>query len=133
MDEKVISSKRSLFRELVLYGIIGLSTAAFDVALFRVFRTVEIPLLLANFMSVSIAVGSSFILNAKYNFKKTDNIAKRATTFFSVGYFGWLVQSAILWVGVNHEGRRETYVKISAVIVAAAIQYMLNKFLTFRN
>jgi putative flippase GtrA len=128
-----IQSKKALLRELFLYGIIGVSTAALDVILFKVFRTIGIPLLIANFMSVSTAVGSSFILNAKYNFKKTDNLHKRAAKFFSIGYFGWFVQSIILWIGVNGMGFRDTYVKLFAVFVAAAIQYVLNKFLTFRD
>jgi len=135
MNEEVIdiNPKKALLRELFLYGIIGGATAAMDVVLFKVFRTIGIPLLVANFMSVSIAVGSSFILNAKYNFKKTDNIHKRGAKFFSIGYFGWLVQSIILWIGVDHMGFQDTYVKIFAVFVAAAIQYVLNKFLTFKD
>jgi len=126
-------SKKELFRELVLYGIIGGTTAAMDVILFKVFTVIGIPLLVANFMSVSIAVGSSFFLNAKYNFKKTDNIHKRGAKFFTIGYFGWAIQTVILWIGVDHLGYQDLYVKICAVIVAAAIQYVLNKFLTFKD
>lgn len=128
-----MNSRKALLRELFLYGIIGGSTAALDVLLFKVFRVVGIPLLLANFLSVSIAVGSSFILNAKYNFRKTDNLHKRAAKFFAIGYFGWFVQTIILWLGVDSLGIEELYVKIFAVFVAAAIQYLLNKFLTFRD
>jgi putative flippase GtrA len=133
MNKEFITSNKALLRELFLYGIIGGSTAAMDVILFKVFRVAGIPLLLANFLSVSIAVGSSFILNAKYNFKKTDNLRKRGTKFFAIGYFGWFVQTIILWLGVDSLGIREIYVKIFAVFVAAAIQYVLNKFLTFRD
>jgi putative flippase GtrA len=78
-------------------------------------------------------VGSSFILNAKYNFKKTDDFYRRGMKFFSIGYFGWFVQSIILWVGVSQIGLKELIVKIFAVFVAAAIQYILNKLLTFRD
>lgn len=132
-DTTTTQSKKALMRELFLYGIIGASTAALDVILFKVFRVIGIPLLIANFMSVSTAVGSSFILNAKYNFKKTDKIHLRGAKFFSIGYFGWLIQTIILWVGVTHLGFRDLYVKVFAVFVAAAIQYVLNKFLTFRD
>lgn len=128
-----LSSKKALIRELFLYGIIGGSTAALDIILFKLFILLGIPLLVANFMSVSIAVGSSFILNAKFNFKKTDNLRKRGVKFFSIGYFGWFVQSVILWIGVTSMGVNELPVKVCAVIVAAAIQYVLNKFLTFRD
>lgn len=127
------NSKKALLRELLLYGIIGGSTALLDVVLFHILVSINTPLLLANFISVSIAVGSSFILNAKYNFKKTDNLAKRAVKFFSIGYFGWFVQTIILLIGVDAMGYGETYVKIFAVFIAAAIQYLLNKFLTFRD
>ena len=132
-SKQTTQTRKALLRELFLYGLIGGSTALLDVVLFKVFRVGGIPLLAANFMSVSIAVGSSFILNAKYNFKKTDNLTKRALSFFFIGYFGWFVQSIILWTGVDHIGYDETFVKMFAVFVAAAIQYILNKFLTFRN
>ena len=130
---EAMRSRKVLIRELFLYGIIGGSTAAMDVILFKVFTLVGIPLLIANFMSVSVAVGTSFILNARYNFKKTDNLHKRGMKFFAIGYFGWFVQTIILWVGVDHMGLQNLYVKICAVIVAAAIQYVLNKFLTFKD
>lgn len=132
-DKEILSNRKALLRELFLYGIIGGSTAALDVILFKVFRVIDVPLLIANFLSVSIAVGSSFILNAKYNFKKTDNLLKRASKFFSIGYFGWFVQTILLWIGVQAIGIEELYVKIFAVFVAAAIQYVLNKFLTFKD
>jgi len=131
--KETMLQNKALLRELFLYGIIGGSTAALDIVLFKAFRTAGIQLLIANFMSVSISLAASFILNAKYNFKKTDNLHKRATKFFAIGYFGWLVQSIILWVGVDHWGIRELFVKIFAVFIAAAIQYVLNKFLTFRD
>lgn len=126
-------SKKALLRELFLYGIIGGSTAALDVLLFHLLTGVHVPLLIANFISVSTAVGSSFILNARYNFKKTDNFASRARKFFAIGYFGWFIQSIILLIGVDSLSFSETYVKIFAVFIAAAIQYLLNKFLTFRD
>lgn len=133
IHKEATQSRKALVRELFLYGIIGGSTAALDVVLFKVFITIGVPLLIANFMSVSVAVGSSFILNAKYNFKKTDNLHKRGAKFFAIGYFGWLVQTIILWIGVDRMGFQDLYVKLIAVFVAAAIQYVLNKFLTFKG
>lgn len=130
--ESLLSNK-ALLRELFLYGIIGVSTAALDVVLFQVLLLISVPLLLANFVSVSTAVGSSFVLNAKYNFKKTDNFYRRGMKFFSIGYFGWFVQSIILWIGVSLIGFQELPIKIFAVFVAAVIQYVLNKLLTFRD
>jgi HAD superfamily phosphoserine phosphatase-like hydrolase len=133
MTEKPKASKKQLLRELVLYGIIGGSTAALDVILFQVFLNLHIQLFIANFVSVNIAIALSFLLNAKFNFKKTDSLGKRAIKFFSVGYFGLLISFAILWLGVDLLHLREVYVKIFSVAIVAAVQYVLNKFLTFKN
>jgi len=133
MVEGETGSKKSLIRELILYGLIGGSTAALDVALFHLFFTIGVPLLLANFISVNIAIALSFLLNAKFNFKKTDSLAKRAVSFFSIGYFGLLISLAILWVGVDVLKYQELYVKVFSVVIVAAVQYVLNKFLTFKN
>jgi len=131
--KELLHSKGPLLRELFLYGIIGGSTAALDVILFQVFLNIGIPLFLANFISVNIAIGLSFILNAKFNFKKTDDIGKRAVKFFSIGYLGLVLQLGILWLGVNLLEFQEIYVKIAAVIIGAIVQYILNKFLTFKK
>ena len=48
-------TRRELARELFLYAIIEVSTAALDVILFKAFTNIGIPLLVANFMSVSVA------------------------------------------------------------------------------
>jgi putative flippase GtrA len=131
--ENFLSSKRSLLREVFLYGVIGGSTATLDVLLFQLLFTSGVPLFSANFISVNIAIATSFALNARFNFKKTDELVKRASKFFSVGYFGLLISFALLWLGVDVMELEELYVKIFSVVVAAAVQYVLNKFLTFRR
>lgn len=128
-----IEAKKPLIRELFLYGIIGGSTAALDVILFQVFITLGIPLLISNFISVNIAIGLSFLLNARYNFRKTNNIGKRAIQFFTIGYIGLVLQLVILWLGVDVLKFLEIYVKVIAVIIGAVVQYILNKFLTFKG
>lgn len=129
MDEK----KRKLLKELFLYGVIGGSTALLDVLIFKLLLIVGLPVLLSNFISVNIAIASSFLLNAKYNFKKTNSLRKRALKFFTVGYLGLIISLLVLWIGVDLLGLEELSVKIVSVIIIAAIQYVLNKFLTFKD
>lgn len=133
LTENFFSSKRPLLREVFLYGVIGGSTASLDVLLFQLLYSAGATLFVANFISVNIAIATSFTLNAKYNFRKTDDLAKRASKFFSVGYFGLLISFALLWLGVEVMHLDELYVKVFSVLVAAAVQYLLNKFLTFRR
>lgn len=133
MIEKFLRSRSPLIKEMFLYGVIGGSTALLDIVLFHLFLAAGIPLFVANFISVNIAIGASFALNARFNFRKTDNLPRRAAKFFSVGYFGLLISFAILWIGVDLMGLSETLVKVFSVIVVAGVQYLLNKFLTFKG
>lgn len=131
---RIILRKYSeLLRELFLYGVIGVFSVSVDTFSFMLFEKAGLPLLLANFISVNIGIGLSFFLNTYFNFKKTDRISKRAAGFFSVGYIGLLLSMGIMWAGVHVAGMDKLTVKIISVIVAAAVQYVLNKFVTFKG
>lgn len=129
-----ISGKyRELFREMFLYGMIGAFSASMDTISFILFEKAGLSLLAANFISVNIGIGLSFFLNTYLNFKKADRISKRAVSFFSVGYAGLLLSMGIMWTGVHVAGMDKLTVKILSVIIAAAVQYVLNKFVTFKG
>lgn len=123
-----------LFREMFLYGIIGLFSATMDTLSFMLLsKFANVPVMLANFFGVNLGIFISFFLNTYINFRKTDELRKRAIKFFSIGYLGLLVSTAIMYVGINLIKIEQLYVKILSVIIVAIIQYILNKFITFND
>lgn len=123
-----------LFREMFLYGVIGLFSATMDTLSFMLFsEIVDIPIMLANFLGVNIGIFLSFFLNTYINFRKTDELKKRAMKFFGVGYLGLLISMVVLFIGVSVLNVEQLYVKIFSVVIIAAIQYLLNKFITFKG
>ncbi len=122
---------KTLIRQIVLYGIIGLTSATLDSVLFILFRHLGINLFLANFISINCGITLSFLLNTFINFKVKTNIVKRAVSFFGVGYIGLLLSMAIMFVFVTKLGYPEIIVKIISVFFVAAVQFCLNKFITF--
>ena len=119
-----MDSVKKLIREMFLYGIFGLFSASMDTLSFFLLSKTSIPLLLSNFISVNIGITISFFLNTYLNFKKKDEVGKRAIKFFSVGYIGLILSMLIMWVGVDVLNQKQMLVKIGSVVFVAAVQYL---------
>ena len=122
---------KELFRNLVLYGLIGCFAAGTDALLFYILTTVVgmFPLH-ANLISVPVGIMISFLLNRHFNFKVTDHPVKRGFIFFAVGLFGMTISQGILWVGLS-TSFEPIVVKLFSVVVVALIQFTLNKLISF--
>ena len=124
---------KQLVRQVVLYGIIGGGSALFDFLLFTLMYTLfGINELVANIFSVHMGIAMSFMLNSRYNFKKTDKILFRAIAFYLTGLFGLALSSGMLWLG----GAMEfpiLMVKFVSIFVVAVAQFTMNKLIAFRK
>lgn len=129
MDKKIFDKYKRLVRELFLYGMIGLFSATMDTVSFSVLRRLGVPLFASNFLGVNIGIGISFFLNTYLNFRKTDELRRRAIRFFAVGYLGLLLSTVLMLVGVDYMKKPEMAVKLFSVLVVALVQYLLNKFI----
>lgn len=122
-----------LLKEMVLYGIIGLTSSGIDTLLFHLLTSkVGIYSLYANIFSVIVGICISFTLNLFFNFKTKDHIARRFASFFLVGMFGLLLSEAILALG-EHLSWNMLLTKIGSVVIVALVQYILNKFISFKK
>jgi putative flippase GtrA len=125
---------RELIRQILLYGIIGGSCALLDLLLFTLmYKGLSINEFLANVVSVHIGIAMSFILNRKFNFKKTDRILFRATSFYLTGLFGLALSEGLLWLGTRHLNFAVIPVKIATVFIVAGMQFIINKSVAFRK
>lgn len=133
MLKKMIDNYQGLIKEIFLYGIFGLFSASMDTLSFMLLSKIGLSLLVANFISVNIGIAISFFLNTFLNFKKNTKLCQRAIKFFGVGYIGLALSTFILWIGVTVIQQQEIFVKIISVVIVAAVQYLLNKFITYRK
>lgn len=128
-----LQNHRIALRQLFLYGIIGVVSATTDFLFFTFLRTIGAPLLIANIISVHIGIVLSFLLNAFFNFRKTDFFFRRAGVFLCVGYVGLLISSVLLYLGVRVWNFDESLVKIATIFIVAGIQFILNKTISFKE
>jgi len=120
-----------LVRQILLYGVIGWCSALLDLLLFTLlYYGFSVNEFLTNVISVHAGIALSFILNRKFNFKKTDRVLFRVVSFYLIGLLGLLLSNGLLWLG-----RAMTLlvmpVKITSVFIVAIVQFTLNKLIAF--
>lgn len=85
-------------RQLLRFGAVGGINTALDFGLLFVFKSLGIPIEVANIMSTGIAFIFSFFANKKYTFKSTDtNIVREMILFVIVTLVGlWVLQTVVI-------------------------------------
>ena len=122
------------FRNLILYGIIGGFCAALDFGVYSVLCYWDfMPYLWANIISIHIGIFTSFVLNRSLNFKVKDKVTTRFLSFYTVGLVGLGISELMLYLMVTKGGWNEIVCKLISIVVVALIQFLLNKYITFRN
>ena len=119
-------------RKFVLYGLIGLTGALLDFLLYILFyEALGMPPFLASFVSVSFGIINNFMLNAYYNFKKSDNIFIRGIVFYLTGIGGAILSSALIWLMYDVVGIGAVSAKLLTIPPVVILQYFINKQVSF--
>lgn len=134
MLKETIAALYNKFRNLILYGLIGGFCAALDFGIYTLLCGFDImPYLWANVISTHIGIFTSFILNRQVNFKVKNKTALRFVSFYAVGLTGLGISELMLYLMVTVAGWNEVVCKLISMAVAALIQFLLNKFVTFKH
>lgn len=122
-----------LLRQVASYGVIGVTSAAFDAGVFwLIVAHSQVPPQAANVVSVSSGIMLSFSLNRVFTFDRRDHTMSRFIVFVLVGLVGLALSAAIL-AGGMHFGLRPIAAKGVSIVVVAAVQFTLNREVTFSD
>lgn len=127
-------SSHSTFRHLILYGLIGGFCATLDFVVYSALCYWDfMPYLCANIISIHIGIFTSFILNRSVNFKVKDKVTTRFLSFYAVGLVGLGISELMLYLMVTKGGLNAIVCKLISIVVVALIQFVLNKYITFKT
>ena len=121
-----------LARQALLYGLIGGGCAALDGGVFALLHNMGLGVYGANAISVHCGILCSFFLNRRFNFRRTDRAGSRFARFYGVGLLGLLLSQGLLWAGTQILCLPALWAKGGAVALVAALQFVLNRTVTFR-
>ena len=136
MIQKLIKIYKSnpIWRQLLLYGLIGGTCAAIDFGVFSLCNHfLSLDPLISNVIGCSVGMLCSFFLNYYVNFRANSHFLRRLITFLAIGTVGLLFSEVIMHVGTNIIDANEYLVKFCSVFMVAALQFVLNKFVTFKG
>ena len=132
--EKNLRILYSRFRNFILYGLIGGFCATLDFGVYTVLCHFDIlPYLWANVISIHCGIICSFLLNRTFNFKVKDKVAQRFLSFYIVGLIGLGISEGMLFLMVTQGEWNEIVSKLISVVVVALVQFVLNKYITFKT
>ena len=136
MIKKLLTIYRSnpIWRQLLLYALIGGTCAMIDFGIFSLCNHfLALDPLVANIIGCVIGMLCFFFLNYYINFKANSHFLRRLLSFLTVGSIGLLFSELIMHIGANMIELNEYLVKFLSVFLVAALQFLLNKFITFKG
>lgn len=125
------------FWQLVRYGLIGILGLFVDTGVFYLLTTFGpssggFPYLY-QFISGSCGVTNNFFWNSYANFKVSDHMLRRYVQYYLIGQtttiFVWLMLLIFsTWLGFS-----VLWVKAISTVVATLLQFIVNKYVTFKK
>ncbi|MBN2558069.1 MAG: GtrA family protein [Clostridia bacterium] len=121
-------------RHFILYVMIGTVATAVDMSIFFALTDLaRLHYLTSNIISVFFGILTSFELNSRFNFKKTDFRVRRFISFavvcvIGMGLGSFLLTAFYIWLDLP-----KFIAKVLSVVMAGVFQYIFNKNITFRK
>lgn len=124
--------RRIVRSNIVLYGLIGGFCASLDFVVYSVLVLLAgMNIRVANVISILVGIAMSFFLNARFNFKISDNMARRFMTFLAVGLAGLILSDQLIKVFSLYFNIGPILAKIYTLVFVFIFQFTLNKYISF--
>ena len=121
-------------KRFIVYCLIGFTGVSLDFFIFYLLNNqLGIYYQYANVISVSLGIANNFVLNAFFNFKMLDKFFSRFLKFYSIGLLGLATSALCLYLMIEILTLETIVAKIPTIFIVTAIQYTLNKKLTFKQ
>lgn len=126
------------YKELINYGIFGVLTTILNYVSYIIFtRVFGINILISNLIAWTLSVIFAFITNKLIVFKSKELtskiLLKESISFLAARVFSLLLDMAILYVMSDLMGINDLIVKIISNIVVIIVNYILSKFIIFKD
>lgn len=121
------------FNQLVKYVLIGILGLVVDFGTYWILTDININVEIANMISSTCGIINNFFCNSYTNFKVHNRMFLRFVSYFLVGQITTVFTTISLFIFATKLGFPHLIVKVIATIVATLLQFVLNKFVTFRK
>lgn len=125
-------------KEIILYCIFGALTTIVNIITYYTFSHVfDINYMISNIIAWIISVLFAYVTNKIYVFKsyniKLRYLIKEFSTFVSCRLLSGILDIGIMYIFVDVLNLNDFVIKIVANIIVIIINYILSKFMIFKN
>lgn len=124
-----------MWAKLIKYGLIGISNALIDFALYGAFiRLFHLNPIISNILAWLVAVQFSYIMNSLITFRQNFTqilSARKWIMFILSGWAALLASTVILYILLPYAGVYGA--KILAIFASFAVGFLMNNFIVFKE
>ncbi len=125
---------KKFFIEALKYGTIGVVNTLLTLTIIWLMRNFfHTSLVFANATGYTLGFLNSFLLNRNWTFKTKNNWKKEFSKFLLAFLVCYLIQLGVVLFLEKHTMMKEEYTTLLGMIVYTAINFLLNKYYTFRK
>jgi putative flippase GtrA len=122
------------FKRVLLYGVIGLSALALEVAIFYMLsERLKTGVLIGNAAGMLAGLVFAFVLNARYNFQITDRGVERFFRYGLVAFGGFILTSTIIFGLTHYTDMTVVVAKFISLPPYFLFQYNAHRLFTFHS
>ena len=120
---------KKLILQIIKFGFVGIAASVVDVGLLILLNEViHIDIIVSSAISFSVSVVVNYVLSMTFVFKgKGENKVKEFVVFVGLSVGGLLINQAIMWVGTELASIHYLIVKIFAMVLVPAYNFITRK------
>ena len=129
---------KALFWQFIKFGLVGLSNTAVSLAVYYLVLWLNPSLyVLGSILGTIISIANAFFWNDRFVFKGNDNslpakMRRLGKTYVSYGGTSAL-STFLLWLEVAAFGVSKTWAPIVNLLITIPLNFLINKFWTFKK
>ena len=126
--------KNNFLAQTIKYGIVGIINTLLTLAVIWLMRNVfHTSLVVANATGYVLGFINSFLLNRSWTFKSFHNWKKQFIKFLLVFGICYLIQLGAVLLLEKYTCLKETYNILIGMVVYTALNFLFNKYFTFKK
>ena len=131
MKEHIRKRAKKETKHALLYTLLSWIAAIVDCSVFLILTNIWLPIIISNIISEWCWLVTSFSLNLKKNFKKSDNVKKRFLSYLIITVTWIIISTAIVYYLIHWVNISKTASKLIQILIMAIPLYWVNRFITF--
>lgn len=126
---------KDIFKQFLKFCLVGVLNTLLDFAVYWFLtRSLGMYFFYANFISVLVAMSFSFVMNKFWTFSNFNkNIKKQYLQFAAVNLIYYILNNAIIFLGVNYLLIGDLWAKVLSTAIGLIWSFGANKVWTFRE